>query len=50
MLTPDEAKAEWNKMTLDANVMAALKDKSHPGHKAAQEKQNQLFAVMYPNG
>lgn len=47
-LTPAEAKAEWNKMTLDTATMAALRDKSHPGHKAAQEKQNALFAVMYP--
>jgi hypothetical protein len=48
-MTPDEAKAEWNAKQLDPNFMAALKDKTHPGHKGAQEVQNRLFKVMYPS-
>lgn len=48
MLTPQEAKAEWDKLTLDQNFMSALKDKAHPGNAAAQAKQNQLYKVMYP--
>ena len=49
MLTPDEAKGEWNAMKLDTNTMAALRDPSHPGHKGAKEKQTRLFKVMYPD-
>jgi lysophospholipase L1-like esterase len=48
-MTPDEAKAEWGAKQLDPNFMAALKDKTHPGHKGAQEVQNRLFKVMYPS-
>jgi hypothetical protein len=47
-MTPDEAKAEWGAKQLDPNFMAALKDKTHPGHKTAQETQTKLFAIMYP--
>ena len=47
-LTPDEAKAEWEKMKLDPTMIAALKDRMHPGHDAAAKKQKDLFAVMYP--
>ena len=48
-MTPAEARAEFEAMKLDPNVIAALRDKMHPAHKAAQEKQNRLFAVMYPS-
>ncbi len=47
--TPEEAKGEWEKMKLDPNTVAALKDVMHPGHKAAKAKQNALFGVMYPS-
>jgi hypothetical protein len=47
-MTPDEAKAEWGAKQLDPNFMAALKDKTHPGHKGAQEAQTALFRIMYP--
>ena len=47
-LTPSEAKAQWDAATLDPAFTAALRDKQHPGHKAAAAKQTQLFAVMYP--
>jgi hypothetical protein len=46
-LTPADAKAQWDAMRMDQNTMAALRDKSHPGHKVAQEKQTRLFKVMY---
>ena len=49
-LTPDQAKAQWESKKLDASFMAALRDKSHPGHAEAQRQQTALFGVMYPNG
>ena len=49
-LTPDEAKAQLATARSDPNHRAALMDKSHPGHKLAQEKENKLFAIMYPGG
>jgi len=49
-LTPEEAKAQLATARSDPNHIAALKDKSHPGHKLAQEKENRLFAIMYPGG
>lgn len=48
-LTPDEARMQWEQAKLDQNFVNALKDNQHPGHKAAKEKQNRLFAIMYPN-
>lgn len=50
MMTPEEAKSAWDQTKLDPNFMAALRDPSHPGHKAAQEKQTKLFRIMYPEG
>jgi hypothetical protein len=47
--TPDEARGEYEKMLADQTQVAALKDKSHPGHAAAQRKQNELFKIMYPD-
>lgn len=47
-LTPDDAKAEWTKMKMDATSMAALRDRNHPAHKEMQAKKNNLFKVMYP--
>jgi hypothetical protein len=47
-LTPEEAKAEWANLKMDDNFMKILGNKDHPGHKTAQEKQNKLFAIMYP--
>lgn len=47
-LTPEQAKAEWETAKLDPNFMAALGDATHPGNKAAKEKQNRLFAIMFP--
>ena len=49
-LTPEEAKAQLATARSDPNHIAALKDKSHPGHKLAQEKENELFAIMFPGG
>lgn len=50
MLTPQEAKAQWDQFKMDPNNVAALTNKDHPGHKAAKQKQNDLFGVMYPEG
>lgn len=48
MMTPEEAKAQWESKKLDTNFMAALQDRNHPGHKEAQRKQTELFGIMYP--
>lgn len=50
MLTPAEAKVQWDQAKLDPNFTKALTDRSHPGHAAAKEKQAKLFAVMFPEG
>jgi hypothetical protein len=47
-LTPAEAKAEWEKLKLDPNWQAAARDSMHPGNAEAKRKQNDLFAIMYP--
>jgi hypothetical protein len=49
-LTPAEAKSQFESLRADPNHVKALTDKSHPGNKQAQEKENKLFAVMYPGG
>ncbi len=49
-LTPQEAKAQWDQALLDTNFRAALTDRDNPGHKAAKQKQSDLFAIMYPEG
>lgn len=48
LLTPAEAKAQWEAKKMDANFMAALQDKKHPGHATAQATQTSLFKIMYP--
>ena len=47
-MTPSEAQAQINADKLDPNTKMALFDTSHPGHKAAKERQSQLFALAYP--
>lgn len=47
-LTPAEAKVQWDAAKLDPNFSKALTDKSHPGHKAAMAKQQQLMSIMFP--
>lgn len=47
-MTQAEAKADWEAMKLDTNVMAALRDQMHPGHQAAKQRQTNLFKIMYP--
>lgn len=49
MLTPDEAKAEWENMKIDPVTQKALFDSSHPGHANAKSKQDRLFKIMYPS-
>jgi hypothetical protein len=46
-MTPQEASAEWAKMSSNESERAALMDASHPGHKAALQKKSQLFAIMH---
>lgn len=48
MMTPDEAKQQWEVMKVDPVESKALFDATHPGHKTAKEKQSRLFKVMYP--
>lgn len=48
MLTPAEAKAEWDKMRSDPNIVSALSDPSHPRNKEYAARQKSLFSVMYP--
>lgn len=48
--TPDQAQEEWRTLQLDTDFMAALQDQNHVGHKAAFEKQTQLFQQMHPEG
>lgn len=47
-LTPQEASAEWDKMKNDPIVMKALLDKTHPDNAKHQKRQNDLYAIMYP--
>lgn len=47
-LTPAEAKAQWDSMRIDPVMGKALTDSTHPAHKQAKEKQQALFAIMYP--
>jgi hypothetical protein len=45
-MSPAEAKAAWESLKMDANFVKALTDGTHPGHKAAVEKQTRLFQAM----
>lgn len=47
-LTPAEAKTQLDGLRMDGNHTKALMDPSHPGHKAAKDKETKLFTVMYP--
>lgn len=43
----DEARAQIDRLPLDADMMAALQDPAHPGHKAASAHRNDLYARAY---
>ncbi|MEM9683123.1 MAG: hypothetical protein AAF942_07645 [Pseudomonadota bacterium] len=45
--SPDDARAEIDRLPLDADMMAALQDPAHPGHKAASAHRNDLYARAY---
>lgn len=49
MLTPAEAKAQWDAIKLDPIKSKALFDSTHPSHKAVKEEQARLFKIMYPD-
>jgi hypothetical protein len=48
ILTPEEAKVQWEQKLLDANFKGALLDRTHPGHKAAAAEQQRMFKLMFP--
>ena len=45
--TQHSARAEIERLPLDADMMAALQDPAHPGHKAASAHRNGLYARAY---
>lgn len=47
-MTPVEAKQAYGQRQLDKEWMAALTDRTHPGHKAASEERARYLAAMYP--
>lgn len=47
--SPEAAKAELGRLKTDTGHQAALDDKRHPGHKAAEERENRLFQQAYGN-
>lgn len=49
-MSPEDAKAQLDAMNSDQNVVTALMNKDNPGHKAAVEKRQKLFGIMYGNG
>jgi hypothetical protein len=48
ILTPAEAKVQWEQKLLDPNFKAALFDRTHPGHNAAKADQTRMFKLMNP--
>ncbi len=46
-MTPQEAKAEYDRLSGDREFVAALMNNTHPGHKQAVEKKSSLMALMY---
>lgn len=47
-MTPEQAQAEIARIPLDADLVQALQDPSHAGHKAATERRRVLYAAAYP--
>lgn len=48
--TSEEARGEIERIPLDADFVAALRDPAHQGHKAATERRRDLYAAAYPEG
>lgn len=48
-MTPIEARQVWADMLQDPNMVKAMTDSMHPGHKAALEKKSKIFKVIYPD-
>ena len=44
---PAEAQVELDRIPLDSEIMAALQDPAHPGHKAASTRRRSLYAKAY---
>lgn len=47
-MTPDQAKAAYNKLLTDEGFNKALTNNQHPGHKDALARKEALFKLMYP--
>lgn len=45
-MTPAEAKAEWDKLSMDPGFASALMNRTHPGHKAAVKRKSGLMSLM----
>jgi hypothetical protein len=48
LMTPQEAKAQWDKLSLDKDFVAILGNPMHPKYAEHQKKQTDLFKIMYP--
>jgi hypothetical protein len=48
IMSPDEAKAEYDKLMADADFRKDLYDKHSPGHAAAVQRQDALFRQQFP--
>lgn len=48
VMTPAQAKAKINDLAADKDFMSALGDGSHPGHKTAQERYENILDYLHP--
>jgi hypothetical protein len=46
-IDPEAAQAELHRIPLDANLLNALEDPSHPGHKSATARRRDLYAAAF---
>lgn len=47
---PEAAKAELKELQANSDFVASLTDPRHAGHKANNERRNNLFKIAYPDG
>jgi hypothetical protein len=45
--SPHDARREIDRIPLDSDMMAALQDPAHPGHKAASARRRELYESVY---
>lgn len=48
--TPNEARRQLDQIPLDPDMVTALRDPAHPGHKAASARRRELYDAAYPGG